>query len=99
MIRPTARIVRIILIFAGFAISALEAMAQQDTPEEIVGVEVRRQGYDCNNPRQAQRDSKRSTPNETVWDLTCDEGVYRVTLQPNLGTAKISILRRREEEK
>ena len=88
------------LILVGQAISTFgAAAAEQNTPEQIVGVEVRRQGYDCENPRQAQRDSTRSTPNETVWELTCDEGIYRVTLKPNLGTANVDILREKKDDK
>jgi hypothetical protein len=55
-----------------------------DTPVGIISDHIRRQGYTCDEPRQAQRDSEASRPNLTVWVLTCGNATYRVTLIPDM---------------
>jgi hypothetical protein len=55
-----------------------------DTPANIVSDQIRRQGFACDEPRQAERDRQASRPNETVWILRCGNATYRVTLIPDM---------------
>ena len=55
-----------------------------DTAVSIISDQIRRQGYACDEPRQAERDRAASRPNETVWILTCGNARYRVTLIPDM---------------
>jgi len=55
-----------------------------DTPVAIISDQIRRQGYACDEPRQAERDQQASRPNLTVWILTCGNATYRVTLIPDM---------------
>jgi hypothetical protein len=55
-----------------------------DTPVNIISDQIRRQGFACDEPRQAERDRQASRPNETVWILRCGNATYRVTLIPDM---------------
>jgi hypothetical protein len=55
-----------------------------EAPANIVSDQIRRQGYACDEPRQAERDREASRPNLTVWILTCGNATYRVTLIPDM---------------
>jgi hypothetical protein len=55
-----------------------------DTPVNIISDQIRRQGFACDEPRQAERDQRASRPNETVWILRCGNATYRVTLVPDM---------------
>jgi hypothetical protein len=55
-----------------------------DTAVGIISDHIRRQGYACDEPRQAERDREASRPNLTVWVLTCGNATYRVTLIPDM---------------
>jgi hypothetical protein len=52
----------------------------QEGPKDIIATQIRSQGYACDSPQSAERD----TANETVWMLRCQNASYRVTLIPNL---------------
>src|SRR5262245_59931209 len=65
----------------GFKVSQA---AGGDTPVGIISDQIRRQGYACDEPRQAERDREASRPNQTVWVLTCGNATYRVTLIPDM---------------
>ena len=65
--------------------------AEQETPQGIIAAHIRDQGFKCEKPQEAKRDTKASKPNETVWLLTCEDASYRVTLVPDLA-AKVERL-------
>jgi gas vesicle protein len=50
----------------------------------IISDHIRRQGYDCDEPRHAERDEQASRPNGAVWTLSCRNAKYRVTLIPDM---------------
>ena len=62
----------------------LAQTTEVDTPVEIISDQIRRQGYACDEPRQAARDRQASRPNETVWILRCNTITYRVILVPDM---------------
>jgi hypothetical protein len=58
--------------------------AQSEMPVDVIASQLRRQGMPCTSPQDAVRERKESAPNATVWLVRCDEGLYRVTLVPNM---------------
>jgi hypothetical protein len=80
-------------LFAAFILTCATAdrvNAQQD-PKDIIAAQIRSQGYSCNQPTSATRDSQASKPYGAVWILVCENGSYRVTLVPNLA-AKVETI-------
>jgi hypothetical protein len=64
----------------------------QERPAEIIAAHIRTQGYACDKALSAQRNRKASQPNETVWLLRCSNGIYNVTLVPDLA-AKVVLVK------
>jgi len=58
--------------------------AQQEVPAEIIAVQIRKQGYACEEAQSAVRDRRASAPNEAVWLLRCKNATYRVRLKPDM---------------
>jgi hypothetical protein len=59
------------------------ALQAADTPTSIISSRIRKQGFPCDEPRQAKRDGKASRPHEAVWILRCGNAAYRVRLMPD----------------
>jgi hypothetical protein len=49
-----------------------------------IAVQLRSQGYACENPRDAMRDASASKPDQSVWTIQCDGRKYRVRLVPDM---------------
>jgi len=64
----------------------------QEKPAEIIAAHIRMQGYACDKALSALRNRKASRPNETVWLLRCSNGIYNVTLVPDLA-AKVVLVK------
>jgi hypothetical protein len=60
------------------------AASDDEMPAEIIAVQIRKQGYECTNPKSAKRDPKASEPDLPVWILTCENATYRVRLVGNM---------------
>jgi hypothetical protein len=60
------------------------AASNEEVPAEIIAVQIRKQGYECVNPKSAKRDEKASSPDLPVWILTCENASYRVRLVGNM---------------
>ncbi|WP_229309359.1 hypothetical protein [Hyphomicrobium album] len=56
------------------------ASSDEEMPAEIIAVQIRKQGYECINPKSAKRDPKASEADLPVWILTCENATYRVRL-------------------
>jgi hypothetical protein len=50
----------------------------------IIAVQLRSQGYDCDNPRDAARDLAASRPDGAAWTIQCDGQKYRVRFVPDM---------------
>lgn len=81
-----------------FALLSLEisgsAYAQQTIEESaktVIAVQIRRQGYECEQPKTATRDTALSKPDGAVWILTCGDRRYRVRLVPDMA-AQVELL-------
>ena len=53
--------------------------------------QIRRQGFTCDKPLRAARDSKHSRPDRGVWVLKCSNARYRITRAPDMA-AKVEPL-------
>lgn len=62
-------------------------IAEAAEPKEIIGTQIRRQGFACDRPVSAEPDRQRSTANEAVWKLKCGNATYRVRLIPRKAAA------------
>lgn len=58
--------------------------ADDEVPPDIIAVQIRKQGYACDNPSKAKRDPQASRPDLPVWILTCENASYRVRLVGNM---------------
>jgi len=65
--------------------------AEEEQPPEVIAVQIRRQGFECQKPIRAVRDLAESKPDEAVWILDCEDARYRVHLVPDLA-AKVERL-------
>ena len=68
-----------------------EAADKEETPGEVIAVQIRRQGFACKPPVSAKRDTEYSTPGEAAWLLQCKTEKYRVRLIPDMA-AKVERL-------
>jgi len=82
----------VLVLGAGLILNAAtstvpEAQAQpadDETPADIIAVQIRKQGYACDKPESAKRDPQLSRPDLPVWILKCESGSYRVRLVGNM---------------
>lgn len=71
---------------AAFAAIAMPLSAQTDSgedPKDIIAVQIRKQGFSCNDPESATKVPEQSKPDEPVWILKCDGVSYRVRMMPD----------------
>jgi hypothetical protein len=66
------------------AAPAPAAAAEHETAKEIVAVQIRKQGFPCDDPQDAKRDLQASKPDEAVWVLQCENATYRVRFVPDM---------------
>ncbi len=62
-----------------------------ETPQGILAVQVRTQGFACDKPLDAKLDKSRSRPDHDVWVLRCSNATYRISRVPDMA-AKIEPL-------
>jgi hypothetical protein len=67
------------------------AADKEETPGEVIAVQIRTQGFACKPPVSAKRDTEYSTPGDAVWLLQCKTEKYRVRLIPDMA-AKVERL-------
>ncbi|MFP3921170.1 MAG: hypothetical protein ACLFU3_05615 [Dichotomicrobium sp.] len=73
------------VIALALATSAQKSSAQlgAEPAKDDIAAQIRAQGFACDTPLSAQRDSARSRPDEPVWILECEHQSYRVRLVPD----------------
>ncbi|TYL93956.1 hypothetical protein FXB40_19125 [Bradyrhizobium rifense] len=62
-----------------------------ETPRSMLAAQIRMQGFTCDKPLGALRDTKRSRPDRAVWVLKCSNATYRITRAPDMA-AKVEPL-------
>jgi hypothetical protein len=67
-------------------------VAKAETAKNMLAAQIRTQGFACDKPLRATRDTKLSKPNYAVWILKCENAVYRIGRYPNLA-AKVEEIR------
>ena len=67
-------------------------VAKAETAKNMLAAQIRTQGFACNKPLRATRDTKLSRPNYAVWVLKCTNAIYRIGRYPNLA-AKVEEIR------
>jgi hypothetical protein len=86
--RQTRRVPIATVAVAAAQISTMQfpAAAQNNAedPKDVIAVQLRRQGYVCDDPESAKRDLAASKVGAPVWILTCKGVKYRVRLVPDL---------------
>jgi len=73
-----------LLVVASMACSITTVSAADDPAAGIIAVQIREQGFPCNEAQSARHDLEASRPNEQVWILRCSNAAYRVRLVPNM---------------
>lgn len=74
------------------------AAGPKEVSKDIIAVQLRKQGFACENPVSAERDPAASKPDEEVWLLTCEGVAYRVHLIPDQA-AKVEKLPHDDDQK
>lgn len=82
--RPYFTGVCLIPIVAAMSGASIRPSAAQETPPDILAIQIRSQGFACEKPLSAARDPKLSRPDQAVWTLKCKNIAYRVHLNPGM---------------
>ena len=70
---------------------ATATLVAAETPQSMLAAQIRLQGFTCDKPLGAVRDTKRSRPDRAVWVLKCSNAKYRITRAPDMA-AKVEPL-------
>src|SRR5262249_41398076 len=70
-----------IIEFAGYIAVAAEPLEQT---KNVLAAQLRDQGYECDQPKSAERDIQASKPDEEVWIVQCEHSKYRMRLHPDM---------------
>lgn len=62
----------------------VSSSADGESSKDVIAAHIRTQGFVCDTPSSAVRDTAASKPNEVVWMLTCEDASYRVRLVPDM---------------
>ena len=81
------------MLLAGITIlgAAAGPAIADDAQLKLLADQLRLQGFACAHPKNATRNAAASRPNESVWNVDCDEASYRMQLVPDMA-AKIEKL-------
>ena len=77
------RIALIVLALLHAGCTAVAAEPLED-PKNMLAVQLRDQGYQCDQPKSAERDVQGSKPDEEVWIVQCENAKYRMRLDPDM---------------
>jgi hypothetical protein len=72
------------LTLVGAGCVAVSAQPLSEHPKNILAAQLRDQGYQCDQPKSAERDVQASKPDEEVWIMQCEKSRYRMRLDPNM---------------
>jgi hypothetical protein len=78
-------LMRIICVVAAVVgVTAVQSVSAQEPTKDLLAAQIRDQGYRCNTPLSANRDVRRSRPDEAAWVLRCKNATYRLRLVPDM---------------
>ena len=72
------------LVLAGALVPAGDSVRASEEIQNMLAVQIRSQGFACEKPLGATRDTKRSTPDHAVWVLKCSNANFRVSRAPDM---------------
>lgn len=75
---------RVVVLLATLSIAVASVSSAQEPTADVLAAQIRDQGYRCNKAVNAQRDLKRSRPDQAVWVLRCEKRIYRIRLTPDM---------------
>jgi hypothetical protein len=78
------RVIFVVTVQFVISIAAIQSLSAQEPTKNLLAAQIRDQGYPCSKPLNANRDLKRSRPDEAVWVLQCQNGTYRLRLVPDM---------------
>ena len=96
MHRPLGLMLLIVvaLLLTPFARAQQQAPATlvgSETPQGTLAAQIRLQGFSCERPLDAVRDSQLSKPDRAVWVLKCNNATYRISRSGDMA-AKVETL-------
>lgn len=71
-------------IAAATPLAGPKPAAATEVSKDIIAVQIRKQGFECEIPRSATLDTAASKPDAEVWVLACEDASYRVQLIPDM---------------
>jgi hypothetical protein len=74
----------ICVVTAVVGVTAVQSVSAQELTKDLLAAQIRDQGYRCNTPLSANRDVRRSRPDEAAWVLRCKNATYRLRLVPDM---------------
>lgn len=80
--KAAAAPILLLALVAAAGPAAVAGAGGGEDPKDIIAVQLRKQGFPCENPESAVRDTKDSRPDEPVWMLKCANASYRVQMVP-----------------
>jgi hypothetical protein len=55
-----------------------------ETPQGMLAAQIRTQGFACEKPLGAKKNTRLSRPDRDVWVLKCSNARYRITRTPDM---------------
>lgn len=74
-------------VFSGATVRAQQATATRvaaETVADVLAAQIRIQGFACDKPLGARKNTKRSRPDHDVWVLKCSNAIYRISRAPDM---------------
>ena len=75
----TGAAIGFIMAMIGFVVNA-NAQEVRDS----LAAQIRTQGFPCDKPLDATKDTQLSKPDEAAWVLKCENATYRIRLVPDM---------------
>jgi hypothetical protein len=79
------------IVILGTCLSAEAQTSNVEKPRDMLAAQIRMQGFVCDKPLAAIKNSRRSKPDRAVWILKCSNASYQVGRAPDMA-AKITPL-------
>jgi hypothetical protein len=78
------RTICVVAVQVVIGVTAVQSVSAQEPTRDLLAAQIRDQSYRCNTPLSADKDLRRSKPDEAVWVLRCKNGTYRLRLVPDM---------------
>ncbi|SHG81323.1 hypothetical protein [Bradyrhizobium erythrophlei] len=79
------------VLFSPLAQAQQSKLVAAETLQSMLAAQIRMQGFTCDKPLGAVKDTKRSRPDHAVWVLKCSNATYRISRAPDMA-AKVEPL-------